>query len=160
MQVGINQFSNGKKITSAENLRSRASDEIVPFREFIIKDDTSALLWFVRFFNGSFRFIRSLIYCSDNGESFLCDGSLCSRSCILNGQEWCATPTSWNWSKHAMLYRIVFGAIWRVMYHDDIYPYGWSQLHQSLFYYMVRTCIRTATITENTDCVGIWVFPL
>lgn len=33
-----------KKITSAENLRSRASDEIVPFREFIIKDDTSALL--------------------------------------------------------------------------------------------------------------------
>ena len=25
---------------------------------------------------------------------------------------------------------------------------------------MVRTCIRTATITENTDCVGIWVFPL
>ena len=107
-----------------------------------------------------FRFIRSLIYCSDNGESFLCDGSLCSRSCILNGQEWCATPTSWNWSKHAMLYRIVFGAIWRVMYNDDIYPYGWSQLHQSLFYYMVRTCIRTATITENTDCVGIWVFPL
>ena len=38
------QFSNVQKITSAENLRSRASDEIVPFREFIIKDDTSALL--------------------------------------------------------------------------------------------------------------------
>ena len=37
-------FSNVQKITSAENLRSRASDEIVPFREFIIKDDTSALL--------------------------------------------------------------------------------------------------------------------
>ena len=36
--------SNVQKITSAENLRSRASDEIVPFREFIIKDDTSALL--------------------------------------------------------------------------------------------------------------------
>ena len=35
---------NVQKITSAENLRSRASDEIVPFREFIIKDDTSALL--------------------------------------------------------------------------------------------------------------------
>ena len=37
-------FSNVQKITSAENLQSRASDEIVPFREFIIKDDTSALL--------------------------------------------------------------------------------------------------------------------
>lgn len=37
-------ISNVQKITSAENLRSRASDEIVPFREFIIKDDTSALL--------------------------------------------------------------------------------------------------------------------
>ena len=37
-------LSNVQKITSAENLRSRASDEIVPFREFIIKDDTSALL--------------------------------------------------------------------------------------------------------------------
>ena len=37
-------FGNVQKITSAENLRSRASDEIVPFREFIIKDDTSALL--------------------------------------------------------------------------------------------------------------------
>ena len=37
-------YSNVQKITSAENLRSRASDEIVPFREFIIKDDTSALL--------------------------------------------------------------------------------------------------------------------
>ena len=36
--------SNVQKITSAENLQSRASDEIVPFREFIIKDDTSALL--------------------------------------------------------------------------------------------------------------------
>ena len=35
---------NVQKITSAENLQSRASDEIVPFREFIIKDDTSALL--------------------------------------------------------------------------------------------------------------------
>ena len=40
----ISRFSNVQKITSAENLRSRASDEIVPFREFIIKDDTSALL--------------------------------------------------------------------------------------------------------------------
>ena len=40
----IFDFSNVQKITSAENLRSRASDEIVPFREFIIKDDTSALL--------------------------------------------------------------------------------------------------------------------
>ena len=38
------ELSNVQKITSAENLRSRASDEIVPFREFIIKDDTSALL--------------------------------------------------------------------------------------------------------------------
>ena len=38
------QISNVQKITSAENLQSRASDEIVPFREFIIKDDTSALL--------------------------------------------------------------------------------------------------------------------
>ena len=38
------KLSNVQKITSAENLRSRASDEIVPFREFIIKDDTSALL--------------------------------------------------------------------------------------------------------------------
>ena len=38
------RISNVQKITSAENLRSRASDEIVPFREFIIKDDTSALL--------------------------------------------------------------------------------------------------------------------
>ena len=37
-------YSNVQKITSAENLQSRASDEIVPFREFIIKDDTSALL--------------------------------------------------------------------------------------------------------------------
>ena len=37
-------FSNVQKITSAENLRSRAFDEIVPFRKFIIKDDTSALL--------------------------------------------------------------------------------------------------------------------
>ena len=37
-------LSNVQKITSAENLQSRASDEIVPFREFIIKDDTSALL--------------------------------------------------------------------------------------------------------------------
>ena len=37
-------FSYVQKITSAENLQSRASDEIVPFREFIIKDDTSALL--------------------------------------------------------------------------------------------------------------------
>ena len=37
-------FSNVQKITSAENLQSRASDEIVPFREFIIKGDTSALL--------------------------------------------------------------------------------------------------------------------
>lgn len=33
-----------KKITSAENLRSIAFDEIIPFRKFIIKDDTSALL--------------------------------------------------------------------------------------------------------------------
>ena len=33
-----------KKITSAENLRSIAFDEIFPFRKFIIKDDTSALL--------------------------------------------------------------------------------------------------------------------
>lgn len=41
---GEKQLSNVQKITSAENLRSRASDEIVPFREFIIKDDTSALL--------------------------------------------------------------------------------------------------------------------
>lgn len=40
----IIHFSNVQKITSAENLQSRASDEIVPFREFIIKDDTSALL--------------------------------------------------------------------------------------------------------------------
>ena len=40
-EIGL---SNVQKITSAENLRSRASDEIVPFREFIIKDDTSALL--------------------------------------------------------------------------------------------------------------------
>ena len=38
------QFSNVQKITSAEKLRSRAFDEIVPFRKFIIKDDTSALL--------------------------------------------------------------------------------------------------------------------
>lgn len=38
------KLSNVQKITSAENLQSRASDEIVPFREFIIKDDTSALL--------------------------------------------------------------------------------------------------------------------
>ena len=37
-------FSNVQKITSAEKLRSRAFDEIVPFRKFIIKDDTSALL--------------------------------------------------------------------------------------------------------------------
>ena len=35
---------NVQKITSAEKLRSRAFDEIVPFRKFIIKDDTSALL--------------------------------------------------------------------------------------------------------------------
>ena len=42
--VSFSDFSNVQKITSAENLRSRASDEIVPFREFIIKDDTSALL--------------------------------------------------------------------------------------------------------------------
>ena len=41
---GCEVLSNVQKITSAENLRSRASDEIVPFREFIIKDDTSALL--------------------------------------------------------------------------------------------------------------------
>ena len=40
----VSYDSNVQKITSAENLRSRASDEIVPFREFIIKDDTSALL--------------------------------------------------------------------------------------------------------------------
>lgn len=33
-----------KKITSAENLQSIAFDEIIPFRKFIIKDDTSALL--------------------------------------------------------------------------------------------------------------------
>lgn len=33
-----------KKITSAENLRSIAFDEIIPFRKFIIKDDKSALL--------------------------------------------------------------------------------------------------------------------
>lgn len=33
-----------KKITSAENLRSIAFDEIISFRKFIIKDDTSALL--------------------------------------------------------------------------------------------------------------------
>lgn len=33
-----------KKITSAENLRSIAFDEIIPFRKFIIKDDMSALL--------------------------------------------------------------------------------------------------------------------
>lgn len=33
-----------KKRTSAENLRSIAFDEIIPFRKFIIKDDTSALL--------------------------------------------------------------------------------------------------------------------
>lgn len=33
-----------KKITCAEILRLRVSDEIVPFWEFIIKDDTSALL--------------------------------------------------------------------------------------------------------------------
>lgn len=33
-----------KKKTSAENLRSIAFDEIIPFRKFIIKDDTSALL--------------------------------------------------------------------------------------------------------------------
>ena len=38
------KFSNVQKITSAEKLRSRAFDEIVPFRKFIIKDDTSALL--------------------------------------------------------------------------------------------------------------------
>ena len=38
------RFSNVQKITSAKNLRSRAFDEIVPFRKFIIKDDTSALL--------------------------------------------------------------------------------------------------------------------
>ena len=37
-------FCNVQKITSAEKLRSRAFDEIVPFRKFIIKDDTSALL--------------------------------------------------------------------------------------------------------------------
>ena len=37
-------LSNIQKITSAEKLRSRAFDEIVPFRKFIIKDDTSALL--------------------------------------------------------------------------------------------------------------------
>ena len=37
-------LSNVQKITSAEKLRSRAFDEIVPFRKFIIKDDTSALL--------------------------------------------------------------------------------------------------------------------
>lgn len=41
---GEQSLSNVQKITSAENLQSRASDEIVPFREFIIKDDTSALL--------------------------------------------------------------------------------------------------------------------
>ena len=40
----VMELSNVQKITSAENLRSRASDEIVPFREFIIKDDTYALL--------------------------------------------------------------------------------------------------------------------
>ena len=40
----LNEVSNVQKITSAENLQSRASDEIVPFREFIIKGDTSALL--------------------------------------------------------------------------------------------------------------------
>ncbi len=33
-----------KKITSAENLRSIAFDEIIPLRKFIIKDDKSALL--------------------------------------------------------------------------------------------------------------------
>ena len=44
MDTNKNVISNVQKITSAENLRSRASDEIVPFREFIIKDDTSALL--------------------------------------------------------------------------------------------------------------------
>lgn len=33
-----------KKITSAENLRSIAFDEIISFRKFIIKDDKSALL--------------------------------------------------------------------------------------------------------------------
>ena len=38
------QFSNVQKITCAEILRLRVSDEIVPFWEFIIKDDTSALL--------------------------------------------------------------------------------------------------------------------
>ena len=40
----MDALSNVQKITSAEKLRSRAFDEIVPFRKFIIKDDTSALL--------------------------------------------------------------------------------------------------------------------
>ena len=38
------EVSNVQKITSAEKLRLRAFDEIVLFRKFIIKDDTSALL--------------------------------------------------------------------------------------------------------------------
>ena len=42
--IKINIVRNVQKITSAEKLRSRAFDEIVPFRKFIIKDDTSALL--------------------------------------------------------------------------------------------------------------------
>ena len=44
IKAQLAHLSNVQKITSAENLQSRASDEIVPFREFIIKDDTSALL--------------------------------------------------------------------------------------------------------------------
>ena len=105
-------FSYVQKITSAENLQSRASDEIVPFREFIIKDDTSALLWFVRFFNGSFRFIRSLIYCSDNGKSFLGGSCLSSAPRVLNRHERCSAPTSWDWTKHTMFNRVVLRTIW------------------------------------------------
>ena len=63
----MEQFSNVRKITYAEIAQSRAPDEVIPFRKFIVKNDMSALLRFVGFFNGSFRFIRSLIYCSDNG---------------------------------------------------------------------------------------------
>ena len=43
-KVTLFLLCNVQKITSAEKLRSRAFDEIVPFRKFIIKDDTSALL--------------------------------------------------------------------------------------------------------------------
>lgn len=155
------QLSNVQKITSVENLRSRASDEIVPFREFIIKDDTSALLWFVRFFNGSFRFIRSLIYCSDNGKSFLGGSCLSSAPRVLNRHERCSAPTSWDWTKHTMSNRVVLRTIWWVMEHNDIDTDCGCKFHKRLFDNMVRACIiRTTAITKDANRVRIWISPL